>query len=339
MIKEALEQLISRENLSITHSFDVMNEIMSGNVNNSHLAGLLIALKSKGETPEEIAGFAQAMRSNGIKIELENENAIDVCGTGGDYSGTFNISTATSFAVAAAGVKVAKHGNRSISSQSGSADVLQELGVNINMTKEESEEAINKIGLAFLFAPNYHPAMKFAAPVRKELGVKTIFNILGPLTNPASVKRQMIGTFSRDIADKMAQAAGHLDYDKVCFICSDNKYDEILLNGKTDIYEYTKNKGLNKFSISNETFNYPKVDINDIKGDTASHNASIITALLRDKQKNSHFYVVAANTAFALYCAGYSDNLEECRKAAEEAILSGKAHAKLEELKSYQKAN
>lgn len=337
MIKSTLEQLITKEDLSLEQSIEVMNEIMTGNVNNSHLAGLLIALKSKGETPEEIAGFATAMRNNSIKIDLQNDNAIDVCGTGGDYSGTFNISTATTFAVAAAGVTVAKHGNRSVSSSSGSADVLIELGVDINMTKETALEALNKIGVAFLFAPNYHPAMKHAAPVRKELGVKTILNILGPLTNPASVKRQMIGTYSREMAEKMARSAEYLDYDKVCFICSDNKYDEILLNGKTDIFEYGKNKGLKHFTVSNETFSYPEVDINDIKGDSAKHNAAIITELLTNKQKNSHFYVVAANTAFALYCSGFSDDLLECKKAAEDALLSGKAYKKLEELRNYSK--
>ena len=337
MIKSTLEQLIVKEDLTISQSVEVMNEIMTGNVNTSHLAGLLVALKSKGETPEEIAGFARAMRDNSIKISLPDENAIDVCGTGGDYSGTFNISTATAFAVAAAGIKVAKHGNRSVSSASGSADALHELGVDINMPKEMIEEALNKIGIAFLFAPNFHPAMKHAAPVRKELGVKTIFNILGPLTNPAGVKRQMIGTFSRDMAEKMARSAEYLEYDKVCFICSENKYDEILLNGKTDVFEYSNALGLKHFSVSNETFSYPEVDINDIKGDTAKHNAAIITELLTNRQKNSHFYVVAANTAFALYCAGYSDDLTECKKAAEEAILSGKAYNKLEELRDFSK--
>jgi anthranilate phosphoribosyltransferase len=335
MIKSALEQLINREDLTISRSFELMNEIMTGNVNNSHLAGLLIALKSKGETPEEIAGFAKAMRSNGIKVTVEDDNAIDVCGTGGDYSGTFNISTATTFAVAAAGVTVAKHGNRSVSSNSGSADVLVEMGVDINMEKEIAENALNKIGVAFLFAPNYHPAMKYAATVRKELGVKTIFNVLGPLTNPAQVKRQMIGAYNAEMAEKMARAAEFLDYEKVCFICSENKYDEILLNGKTEIFEYSSANGVRKFSVSNETFSYPKVDINEIKGNSAGQNAAIIDGLLKSGQKNGHFYVVAANAAFALYCAGYSDDLEECRKAAEDSILSGAAYRKFEELRNY----
>jgi anthranilate phosphoribosyltransferase len=334
MIKETLENLIDKKDLSLEQSYSVMNEIMTGKVNTSHLAGLLIALKSKGETSIEIAGFAKAMRDNGIKLNNSFSDAIDVCGTGGDYSGTFNISTATSFVTAANGIKVAKHGNRSISSSSGSADVLQELGVNINMKKEEAENALNKIGIAFLFAPNYHPAMKYAAPVRKELGVKTVFNILGPLTNPAQVKRQMTGTYNKKTAEIMAQSALHLDYDKVCILCSENKYDEILLNGKTDIFEYSKDKGVINFSVSNETFFYPKVELKDIKGDTAKHNAEIITKLFTEKNKDGHFYVVAANAAFALYCADFSKNLDECRKAAEDAILSGRAYSKLEELRN-----
>lgn len=335
MIKLTLERLIEKEDLTLSQSYEVMNEIMNGKVNNSLLAGLLIALKAKGETPTEIAGFARAMRDNGIKINSDGSNAIDVCGTGGDYSGTFNISTATSFVVAAAGVKVAKHGNRSVSSSSGSADVLQELGIDINLPKEKAEEALDNIGITFLFAPNYHPAMKYAAPVRKELAVKTIFNILGPLTNPAQVKRQMIGTFSRQMADKMASAAEHLEYEKVCFICSSDKYDEILLNGKTEVFEYSKHKGVKAISITNETFDYPHVNLDDIKGKDAQHNAVIITELLKGKKKNSHFYVVAANSALALYSAGFSDDLKVCSKAAEEAILNGGAFEKLNTLKNF----
>jgi len=335
MIKQTLEQLVNKEDLSVQEAYNVMNEIMNGKVNNSHLAGLLIALKAKGETPQEIAGFAKAMRNNGIKIDYFDENAIDVCGTGGDNSGTFNISTAVSFVVAAAGVKVAKHGNRSVSSLSGSADVLQELGVNINFDKEKSEQALEQLGITFLFAQKYHPAMKYAGPVRKELGVKTVFNILGPLTNPAGVKHQMIGTFSNQTASKMALAAEYLGYDKVCFICSENRYDEILLSGKTDVFEYDKVKGITDFSLSNDTFSYPVVSLSDIKGESAVGNAEIIKQLFTGKEKNSHFYVVAANSAFALYCGGYSDDLDECRKAAEDALLTGKAMNKLNDLISF----
>jgi len=335
MIIKYLEKVIEKENLSFDESYRIMEEIMSGNVNNSHLAGLLVALKSKGETPVEVAGFAKAMRDKSIKIEIEDDNVIDVCGTGGDNSGSFNISTATAFAVAGAGVKVAKHGNRSISSKSGSADVLQELGVNINMTKEQSTGALKKIGIAFLFAPLYHPAMKFAAPVRHELGMKTVFNMLGPLTNPANVKKQMIGTYNIHAAKIMSQAAKHLDFEKVCFLCSIDKYDEIYLGDLTEIYEFNHGEEIKTYTISNETFGYPKINFDAIQGGTPSENAQIILDVFQNKNKNGAFHTIAANTALALYSAGYSDNLKECQIAAENSILSGAAFAKLNELKNF----
>ena len=202
---------------------------MSGNENNSKIASLLTALKIKGETSEEVAGFVKAMREKVINIKCENERVIDVCGTGGDGSGTFNISTAVSFVVAGAGVNVAKHGNRSISSKSGSSDVLHELGVDVQLNPELSEKALNEIGIAFLFAPLYHPAMKHVAPIRKELEFRSIFNILGPLTNPAGVKRQMIGTFNDDTAKLMTDAIKLLEMEKVAFLCTNNSFDEITL--------------------------------------------------------------------------------------------------------------
>jgi anthranilate phosphoribosyltransferase len=334
-MKEYLERIVAKENLSFNESFALMSEIMSGNVNNSHLAGLLIALKSKGETAEEVAGFAKAMRDKGIKINCSDENAIDVCGTGGDCSGTFNISTATAFAAAGTGVKVAKHGNRSISSKCGSADVLQELGININLSPEQSEQALNEIGIAFLFAPLYHPAMRHAAPVRKELGIKTVFNMLGPLTNPAGVKKQLIGTFSSAAAKTMSEAAKYLDLNKVCFLCSNDKYDEVYLGGSTNIYEYNKDSGVKNYTISNETFDYPLITDHQIMGDTPKINAQIILEVFENKTRNGAFHTITANTALALFCAGLSDDLEECKRAAEESIFSGAALNKLNELKKF----
>ena len=335
MIKEYLQKVIDNENLSFDDSYNAMSEIMNGEVNNSHLAGFLIALKSKGETAAEIAGFAKAMQDKSIQIKCDDENAIDVCGTGGDNSGSFNISTATAFAAAGAGVKVAKHGNRSISSKSGSADVLQALGININLTKEQSEEALNKIGIAFLFAPLYHPAMKYAAPVRKELGMKTVFNILGPLTNPARVKKQIIGTFSINAAKTMAEAAKYLPLEKVCFVCSKDKYDEIYLGDLTEVHEYNRGEEIKAYTISNETFGYPLIGFEAIQGDTPVVNAKIILDVFQNRNKNGAFNTIVANTAVALYSAGYSSILLDCQKAAEDSILSGAALAKLNELKKF----
>ena len=334
-MKQYLEKIIEKENLSLDEAFTVMNEVMTGNVNHSLLAGFLIALKAKGETPAEVAGFAKAMRNNCIKIECDDKNAIDVCGTGGDNSGSFNISTAVAFTAAGAGVKVAKHGNRSISSKSGSADVLQNLGININLSRDESERALKEIGITFLFAPLYHPAMKYAAPVRKELAMKTVFNMLGPLTNPAGVKKQLIGTFNRKAAKTMAEAAEYLDFEKACFVCSNDSYDEIYLGDITEIYEYNKSKEVRTYTITNDSFNYPKISDKDIKGDTAEINAQIILDVLDSKNKNGAFHTIAANSALALYCSGYSDNLNECQKAAEDSILSGAAFSKLNELKNF----
>ncbi len=335
MIKQYLEKVIDKEDLSFEESFSAMSEIMSGNVNNSHLAGLLIALKTKGEKPSEVAGFAKAMQEKSIRVYCDDENAIDVCGTGGDNSGSFNISTATAFVVAGVGIKVAKHGNRSISSKSGSADVLQSLGVNINLSKEQSEEALNKIGITFLFAPLYHPAMKYAGTVRKELGMKTVFNMLGPLTNPARVKRQIIGTYNLKAARVMAEAAQYLDMNKVCFLCGVDKYDEIYLGDYTEVHEYNHGKEIKSYKLTNETFGYPLIQFEDIKGDTAEVNAQIILDIFENKNMNGAFHTVAANAALGLYAAGYSDNLDECKKAAEDSILKGAALEKLNELRKF----
>jgi len=335
MIKEYIETIAEGNNLTIEESYNVMRNIMSGEVNDAQISGLLMALKTKGETPEEVAGFAKAMRDMGIKINSSDPDTIDVCGTGGDGSNTFNISTAVSFVVAGAGVKVAKHGNRSISSKSGSADVLLEFGVNINLSPLESEAALNEVGITFLFAPNFHPAMKYAAPVRKSLGIKTIFNILGPLTNPAGTKKQLIGVYNSKTARLMAEAAFHLDMERVCFISTADSYDEISLTGETDVYDYSRLAGIKNYKISSSMLGYELIDVAKIKSDSALNNSYIILSVLRDKIKNEAYYVVAANAAMALHVAGISDDIADCRFAAEESILSGRAYDKLIKLKSF----
>ena len=332
MINQIFEKLLDKEDLTLSQSSDLMEEIMLGNVNNSLLAGILTSMRLKGVTSEELAGFAKVMKERCLEFNLNGNDAIDVCGTGGDNSGTFNISTAVAFVVAGTGIKVAKHGNSSISSKSGSADVLKELGVNINLPKEISEKALDEIGITFLFAPQYHPAMKYAAPVRKELGIRTIFNMLGPLTNPAGVNKQMIGTFSNDAAKLMAQASIHLNFERVCFLCCDNKYDEILLHGKTEIFEYNRNSTIKNYQITNETFGYDNVDISELKGDTAETNANIIKDIFNGTSKNGCFTTVTANAALALYCAKYSDNITQCKEAAEKSLTTGAAKNKLDEL-------
>lgn len=334
MIKEQIQKVIDKENLSFDESYSVMNNIMSGKVNDSHIAALLVALKSKGEHADEVGGFVKSMRENSIKIDSTN-NSIDVCGTGGDSSNTFNISTAVSFVVAGAGIKVAKHGNRSISSKSGSSDVLTELGVNINLTKEQSEKALEEIGITFLFAPNYHPAMKYVMPVRRELGFKTIFNILGPLTNPANTKKQMIGTFNNSTANLMREAAKKLEMEKVCFICTNNMYDEITLTGTTKVFEYDKVSGTKEFDVSAETFGYSKIELDNLIGGESRENAEILTNIFNGKEIGAKRNVVVSNAAMALYLSGYSDDLMKCKLEAEESIISGKAFEKLIRLKEF----
>jgi anthranilate phosphoribosyltransferase len=339
LIKNIIERLIEKNDLSFTEAYELMTEIMEGSVSDTNISAILISLKSKGESSEEIAGFAKAMRDKCVKISCNTENTIDVCGTGGDYSGTFNISTAVAFTVAGAGVNVAKHGNRSISSKSGSADVIQELGININLKPEQSEKALSEIGIAFLFAPIFHPAMRYAANVRRELGIKTVFNMLGPLTNPAGVKKQIIGTFSRQAAKKMAESARLLEFEHVCFLCSADKYDEIFLGDKTDIYEYEEGKRIKSFSVDSNTFNYPTILPNDIKGSTPEENAKTIEDVFSGRRNSAAFNTIAANSALALYSAGYSNDLITCKEAAEDSIKSGAAMNKVAQLRRFSISN
>ena len=334
-MKEQLEKVIEGHDLNFNEAYDVMYSVMSGNENNSKIASLLTALKIKGETSEEVAGFIKAMREKVISIKCENERVIDVCGTGGDGSGTFNISTAVSFVVAGAGVNVAKHGNRSISSKSGSSDVLHELGVDVQLNPESSEKALNEIGIAFLFAPLYHPAMKHVAPIRKELEFRSIFNILGPLTNPAGVKRQLIGTFSDDTARLMTDAIKLLEMKKVAFLCTGNAYDEITLTDTTKVFEVNHDHSMYFYSLTNKDFDFPKISIDQIQGGSAKENAEIIYDIFSGNSEGPTYEVVVANAAMALKTSEISDNLAECRNIAEESIKSGATLQKLKELKEF----
>lgn len=334
-MKEQLEKVIDGHNLSFNEAYEVMYSIMSGDENNSKIASLLTALKIKGETYEEVAGFVKAMREKVIKIKCEDNTVIDVCGTGGDGSGTFNISTAVAFVCAGAGVKVAKHGNRSISSKSGSSDVLHELGVDVQLSPELSEKALNEIGIAFLFAPLYHPAMKHVAPIRKELEFRSIFNILGPLTNPAGTKRQLIGTFNEQTAKLMSEAVKLLEMEKVTFICTNNAYDEVTLTHPTNVNEILHDGSMYIYQLTHNILNFPEVSLEELQGGSAEENAKIISKLFVDKEKSAPYYVVVANAALALKTAGVSSDLSECKTIAEESILSGATLNKLKELKEF----
>jgi anthranilate phosphoribosyltransferase len=333
-MKQYLEKVIEGEDLSLEESYIVVHSIMSGEQNNSQISSMLTALKMKGETPEEVAGFVKGMREKSVKINCEDDNVIDVCGTGGDGSGSFNISTAVCFVAAGAGVKVAKHGNRSISSKSGSSDVLQELGVNVNLTPDKSEKALNEIGVAFLFAPLYHPAMKYVAPVRKELGIRTIFNILGPLSNPASTKKQLIGTFNDRTSELMSSAVDYLEMENVSFVCTNNSFDEISLSHESNVIDFNGGD-INRYKLRPADFGYDSIDLDQIKGDSAKENAQIIHEIFSGGGKGPRYKVVAANSALALKVAGVSADLIECLEIAKESIDSGKALEKLNLLISF----
>ncbi len=331
-MNEQLDKVIAGKDLSFDEAYQVMMTMMAGEASNAQIKDYLLALKSKGEHFEEIAGSAKAMRDMSVKIESNPKDiVIDVCGTGGDESGSFNISTAAAIVVAGAGIKVAKHGNRSISSKSGSADVLAELGVNISLTPQKSERALAEVGITFLFAPDYHPAMKHVAPVRRELATKTIFNMLGPLTNPAGVRCQMIGTFNEQAAEKMAKALAYLDMDKVCLVCSENRFDEITLTAPVKIFEYSPTE-TKEYMLDFASLGYPRIKMSEIAGDSPVNNANLLRELFSSGMKDAKFYVTCANAALGLYCAGYSDSLDVCINAAEDSLQSGRAKQKLDEL-------
>lgn len=331
-MKQVIEKLLDDFHLSFDEAYSVMTAIMQGNASPVMISSFLTAMKAKGETAQEVAGFAKAMREQSIKIKCENPDVIDVCGTGGDNSGTFNISTATAFAVAACGIPVAKHGNRSVSSNSGSADILKELGVNINMSPKTAEKALNEIGITFLFAPLYHPAMKFAAPVRQELKIRTVFNILGPLTNPASVKKQMIGTFNNETARLLCEASSYLDYESLSVICNNNQFDEIFLEHETNVFELNDQMEISNYKLTNEDFNYEKVKTENLKGGSPEENARLLLDVFKNHKKNGLFHTICANAAMSLKVAGLFTSLSDAASAAEEAIISNKALEKLQQL-------
>lgn len=332
-MKYYLEKLIDKQNLSFSESYEAMINIIEKKYDEVSIAAFLTLLRAKGETAEEIAGFAKALKENCVAVE--SDEAIDVCGTGGDNSNSFNISTATAFVVAGAGVKVAKHGNKSVSSLSGSADVLSLLGININLNAEQAAKAINEIGIAFLFAPNFHPAMKIVAPIRKSLGIKTVFNVLGPLLNPANVKKQLVGVFNYEYAEKMKDAAKMLDKEKAIFICEENKYDEAFLSGQLKAFIYDKNNSNHTLELNYSDFGFSKVDPSNLAKANSEESAKTILSVLKDNKKDEAYNVVVANSALALLAADYSDSLKDCKQAAEESIMSGRAYQKFLQLKEF----
>lgn len=329
-MKRYVEKTLSGESLTADEAARALELIMTDQATEAQIAGLLIALRAKGESVDEVVGFARTMRDHAVHIRAEDPDAIDMCGTGGDGLGTFNISTVATFVAAGTGVTVAKHGNKAVSSASGSADVLQALGVNILLAPEKVETCLNTVGVGFLFAPLFHPAMKNAGKIRKELGTRTIFNMLGPITNPAGVQRQLIGTYHSEVASHLADALAILRTERACVIHSENGMDEVSLSGNTQVVDVTGGH-ISTYSVGPEQFGLGNLNGASLKGGDAAENARGALRIL-EGEKSPHRDVVVANAAFGIYVAGKAPTLAEGTRMAEESIDSGRARGVLREL-------
>jgi anthranilate phosphoribosyltransferase len=330
MVQEAIHKLVEKTDLSKQETYECVLEIMSGTTSEALISAFLTALRMKGETVPEIAGAALAMREKATTITTKHSNVIDTCGTGGDGLGTFNISTAAAIVAASAGAIVAKHGNRAVSSKSGSADVLKALGVNIDIPKEKIEQCLNEIGIGFLFAPMLHPAMKYAGPVRKELGMRTIFNVLGPLTNPAGAKRQLLGVYRRGLTDVLAKVLLDLGTERALVVHGNGGMDEISTIGETGISEINGGE-IRTFTLHHDSVGIPSAGLADLAGGDAGENAAIIRNVLEGRpgaQKD----IVVLNAGAALFVAGISGSIVEGIRAANEAVGSGASAKKLNDL-------
>jgi anthranilate phosphoribosyltransferase len=326
-----LDKILSHEHLSQPDMSSMMDAIMTGQLSDMQIAAFMIALRMKGESIDEIASAAEVMRKFSNKVAIDSStHLIDTCGTGGDSLQTFNVSTLSSIIAASAGAIVAKHGGRSVSSKCGSADVLESLGVNVNLGFESLSKLVNKIGIGFMFAPNYHPAMKYVAPVRKELGVRTIFNMLGPLTNPAGAQRQIIGVFCKDLCMVFAEVLQKLGSKHVLVVHGEDGMDEISITGKTTVAELKDNQ-INQYEISPNDFGLKKSSMTDITVENVEESKQKILAIL-DGKSGSARDISILNAGAAIYVSGLAGSIEKGLHLAEKLIDSGEARNKLEEL-------
>ncbi|OGP13834.1 MAG: anthranilate phosphoribosyltransferase [Deltaproteobacteria bacterium GWA2_54_12] len=330
MIKEAIAKLIAATDLTEAEMTEVMYEVMTGAASPAQIGSFLTALRMKGETVEEITGAAKVMREKATRVDAP-EGVVDTCGTGGDGSMTFNISTAAAFVAAGSGLKIAKHGNRSVSSKSGSADVLRALGVNIEAEVSRVEECIRDAGIGFLFAPMLHGAMKYAAPVRREIGIRSIFNILGPLTNPAGAKRQVIGVYDPALTDALAKVLNNLGSERAFIVRGEDGLDEITLADETRVTELNAGS-IRTYHIRPEDFGFNRCSPQDLLGGGPDENAGIIMGVLEGK-KGPARDIVILNAAAAITAGGLASKIEEGIAIAHGAIDSGEALARLERLK------
>jgi len=308
-----------------------MEAIMTGKVSDIKLSSWLTALKIKGETADEIGGCASAMNKHATKITCTDTNAVDIVGTGGDGAKTFNISTSAAFVVAGAGISVAKHGNRAVSSKSGAADVLSELGINITISPVSMEKCLAEVGISFLFAQMLHPAMKYAMPVRKELGTRTIFNIIGPLCNPAGTQRMIIGVYSKHLCRLIAEAALKIGKKHVLVVHGDDSLDEFTTTAKSTVCE-VRNNQIHEYTFEPEAAGIPKTELKELSGGTPSENAEVIRNILSGTCKGPKRDIVILNAAAAIIVSGKTQNWKEAVKTANKSIDSGTAMQKLNAL-------
>jgi anthranilate phosphoribosyltransferase len=329
-IREAIEKVINRVNLSEAETIDVMNQVMTGEATPLQVASFLTALRMKGETVEEITGAARVMREKAHRVKVASKTVLDTCGTGGDQKGTFNISTTSAFVVAGAGVNVAKHGNRSVSSQSGSADVLGALGVKVDASKERVEACIEEIGIGFLFAPLLHEAMKYAVQPRRDIGIRTIFNLLGPLTNPAMASHQLLGLYSGDLVGMIAHVLKNLGSSRAMAVHGLEGLDEISVCGPTKVAEL-RDGHVSEYTIKPEELGLKKCRLEDLHGGNAEESAAIVRKVLRG-DKGPARDVVLLNSGAALYVSGTAATIQDGLRVAAESIDSGKASQKLDQL-------
>lgn len=332
-IRDAIRDVIDGVHLTTAQAEAAMNQVMSGDATPAQIASLVTALRMRGETVDEIAGFARAMRSHALRVEMpEGDRCIDIVGTGGDGAGTFNISTTAALVVAGAGVRVAKHGNRSITSQCGSADLLEGLGVRLELSPEGVARCIREAGMGFMFAPMFHPGFRHAGPTRREIGIRTVFNVLGPLTNPAGVTHQLIGVGSRELGPQLAAALGALGSDRVVVVHSVDGYDELGLSGSSEISEYDRRSGKVRTStITPEEVGLDRAPLSAIQGGDPATNVAITRAILGG-ERGPRRDVVLLNAGAALFAADAVTTIRDGIAMAAAAIDDGRAQQALERL-------
>ena len=326
----ALRAIIERRHLSATEMRDVMRLIMTGEATPAQIGGFLVGLRMKGETVEEIAAAAEVMRELATPVGVTGPHLVDTCGTGGDGASTFNISTAAAFVVAAAGGKVAKHGNRSVSSKSGSADVLEAAGVNLELTPEQVARCVNEVGVGFMFAPKHHGAMKHAIGPRREMGVRTIFNLLGPLTNPANAPNQVLGVYSGQWIEPLAEVLQRLGSEHVFVVHADDGMDEISIGAPTRVAELKEGR-VRVYSIQPEQFGMARRDVSQLAVSSPAESLSVVESVLDNVPGPAHD-IVALNAGAAIYVAGLAPDLGAGIKAAQNVLASGAARKKLHDL-------